>query len=101
MKSRVLLPILLLSYLAAIFPFTAYMKNKPFVEKMGYVPSPEFMRLVSADQKQALAAALMMKTMIYYGGLVERAKNRIAVSVDYPGMFQAFSACSTEGGVVG
>ncbi|MCK9419417.1 MAG: hypothetical protein M0R70_08585 [Nitrospirae bacterium] len=93
MNSRVLLPILISSYLLVLFPFTTYMKNKPFVEKMGYVPSPEFMRLVSADQKQALAAALMMKTMIYYGGLVERAKNQIAVTVDYPGIFQALSAC--------
>jgi tetratricopeptide (TPR) repeat protein len=93
MNSRVLLPILLLSYLIVIFPFTAYMKNKPFIEKMGYVPSAEFMRLVSADQKQSIAAALVMKTMMYYGGLVEQAKNRIAVSVDYPGMFEAFTAC--------
>jgi tetratricopeptide (TPR) repeat protein len=92
MKSRVLLLILLLLYLVIIFPFTSYMKNKPFVEKMGYIPAPEFLRLVSADQKQTLAAVLMMKTIIYYGGQVERSKNHIAVAVDYPGMFQAISA---------
>jgi tetratricopeptide (TPR) repeat protein len=91
MNSRVLLPILIFSYLLVIFPFTAYMKNRPFVEKMGYIPSPEFLRLVSADQKQTLAAALMMKVIIYYGGQAERAQNQIAVSVDYPGMFQAIS----------
>lgn len=91
MNSRVLFTVLISSYLLVIFPFTAYMKNKPFVEKMGYIPAPEFLRLVSADQKQSLSAALMMKVIIYYGGQVERAKNQIAVSVDYPGMFQAIS----------
>lgn len=94
MNSRVLLPVLILSYLIVIFPFTAYMKNRPFVEKIGYVPSPELMRVVAADQKQLLAAALVMKTMMYYGGLVEQAKNQVAVPVDYPGMFQALSACT-------
>jgi tetratricopeptide (TPR) repeat protein len=34
----------------------------------------------------------MMKVIIYYGGQVERAKNQIAVSIDYPGMFQAINA---------
>jgi hypothetical protein len=92
MNSRILLPILLLIYLVIIFPFTAYMKSKPFVEKVGYIPTPEILKLISADQKQTLAAVLMMKTIIYYGGLVERAKSHIAVFVDYPGMFQAISA---------
>ncbi len=93
MNSRVLLPILLLFYLVVIFPFTAYMKSKPFVEKVGYIPAPEFLRLVSADQKQAFAAALIMKTIIYYGGEAERSHHQIDVSVDYPGMFQAIDAC--------
>ncbi len=87
MSRRVLLPILISSYLLVIFPFTAYMNNRAFVEKMGYVPAPEFLRLVSADQKQTLAAALMMKVIIYYGGQVEKSKNQ-TVAVDYPGMFQ-------------
>jgi tetratricopeptide (TPR) repeat protein len=91
MNSRILLPVLISSYLFVIFPFTAYMNNRAFVEKVGYVPAPEILRLASADQKLTLAAALMMKVIIYYGGQVERAKSQVAVSVDYPGMFQAIN----------
>jgi hypothetical protein len=92
MNSRILLLALILSYVVVLFPFTSYLKNRPFVEKMGYIPSPEFLRLVAADQKQTLAATLMMKVIIYYGGQVERSTDQTAVSVDYPGMFQAISA---------
>lgn len=83
---HIVLVILLVLYLCLIFPFTSYMKNKPFVEKLGYIPQPEVMRLVTADQKQVTAASLIMNALFYFGGLVDQVMNKIYVPPDFPGM---------------
>jgi len=69
-----------------VIPLASYMKQKPFAEKIGYVPRPEVMRLLSADQKQSTAAALVLRTLLYFGGLVEQASNQIFIPPDMSGM---------------
>ena len=85
MKKYVLTSFCIL-YLALIFPFTAFMKNRPFVEKLGYVPRQEILSLVSADQKQIMSAILVGKVLVYFGGLFEKAMNRIYTPPDFSGM---------------
>jgi tetratricopeptide (TPR) repeat protein len=78
-----LLIILLVGYLAVIGPFTSYMRDKPIVEKLGYVPRPAVLRAITADQQQTMAAWLIMKVLFYYGSLVEAAQNEIILPPDY------------------
>jgi tetratricopeptide (TPR) repeat protein len=88
MKARVLFLILICSYLAIIFPFTSYMKNKPFVEKIGYSPAPVVLKILAADQHGFVASSLIMKVIFYYGGLVEQAMNKVIIPPEYPEMQQ-------------
>ncbi len=81
-----LLSTFLLLYLALIYPFTSFMKNKPFVEKMGYLPEPEVLRLLSADQSRFVAASLLTKVISYFGSLVEQAQNKVYIPPEYPAM---------------
>ncbi len=69
-----------------ILPFTAYLKNKPFVEKLGYVPSVIALKAVAADHKELVAATLVLKVLMYFGGLVEKSDNQLATPPDYPSM---------------
>jgi tetratricopeptide (TPR) repeat protein len=85
-KKPVLLLILLVLYLCVLFPFTSYMKNRPLLEKLGYVPRSEIMQFAAADQKQFTSAALVMKVLFYFGGLVEQAAKRIYTPPDFTGM---------------
>jgi tetratricopeptide (TPR) repeat protein len=71
------------------------MRNKPFVEKLGRVPHPEMMRLASADQKEFVANSLVLKTLIYYGTLVEKSKAKIDVPPDYYTIFKTIQAAVT------
>ncbi len=87
-KRVVLLVVLFSTYVIMIFPFTSYMRNKPFVEKLGYVPQAEVLKLISADQKQMIAASLVWKTLFYFGSLIEKAANKIFIPPDYPGMLK-------------
>lgn len=76
----------LLLYVALIIPFTTYLKNKPYVEKLGYVPSVTALKAVAADHKELVAASLVLKVMMYFGGLIEKADNQVAVPPDYISM---------------
>lgn len=80
-SSVVILSALLLSYAALIGPLTALMQKRTSLEKVGYVPEPVVLRMASADQKELSAAALIFRTMMYFGGEPETKS-----SVDYSGM---------------
>lgn len=76
---------LLLAYAALIGPFAAQMRQRSFLEKIGYVPEPAVLRIAMADQKALAAAGLVFRTMMYYGGHPEGTK-QVAVNTDYSGM---------------
>lgn len=81
-----LLIVLLCSYLVLILPFANYMRNKPFVEKLGTLPRVEVLQFVAADQKQLVAASLVMKVMMYFGGLMESEPGKYKLPPDYQSM---------------
>jgi tetratricopeptide (TPR) repeat protein len=62
------------------------MASKPIVEKLGYVPTVAVVKAVSADQKELVGALLVMKVLMYYGGLVDKQQNQVAIPSDYPAM---------------
>ena len=76
----------LLLYGLLIIPFTSYLRNKPFVEKLGYVPSVTALKSVVADHKELVAASLILKVLMYFGGLFETADNQFTVPPDYMSM---------------
>lgn len=78
--------ICILLYGTLIIPFTTYLHNKPFVEKLGYVPSVMALKAVVADHKELVAASLVLKVLMYFGGLLEKADNQVAVKPDYMSM---------------
>jgi len=59
-------------YALILGPFVSYMSKKPIEEKLGYVPSLKVIRAMSADQKELTAASLVMKVLMYFGGLVPK-----------------------------
>lgn len=79
-------------YASIIVPFTRYMRSKPFAEKLGTLPTVATLKFMSADQKLFVGSSLVMKVIIYFGGLAELAKNRIIIPPDYPAMSRTIHA---------
>lgn len=73
----------LVLYTILIFPFTTYLHNKPFVEKLGQDHSVMVLKSVAADHKELVAASLVLKVLMYFGDLVEKANNQIVIPPDY------------------
>lgn len=78
----------LLAYGSLIIPFTSYMRNKPIEEKLGFVPHINLMKPFAADQKELVAASLVIKVLMYFGGVLDKAGEGkvIAEPPDLPGM---------------
>lgn len=71
-----------------IVSFTSYMRNKPIEEKLGYVPSVKLLKPMSVDQKELVGASLVMKVLMYFGGVMGKAQDGrvIAEPPDLQGM---------------
>lgn len=83
----ILLCVALIGYACIFGQFSAYMKRKPIEEKLGFVPNTAMLRYMCADQKTFVGAALLMKVIMYFGGLVDRPSEKsIASPPDYRGM---------------
>ncbi len=86
-RPLLVLLVCMVGYGAVFGPFTAYMKQKPIEEKLGYVPSVNLLQYVSADHKEFVGAALLMKVVMYFGGLMDKqATNVVIETPDYRGM---------------
>jgi hypothetical protein len=79
-------------YLAVLTPFTAFMRDKPIVEKLGIIPRAEVLQVISADQKQLVAACVIAKVILYFGGLVDKSPSEIPVPPDFPAMSRTIHA---------
>lgn len=76
----------LILYGVLIIPFTRYLHNKPFIEKLGYVPSVTALKVIATDHKELVAASLVMKTLMYFGGLSDKSENKVTIPPDYKRM---------------
>lgn len=79
-------------YLAVLIPFTNYLGKKPMVEKLGIIPRAEVLKVISADQKQLVAASVIAKVILYFGGLMEASPSQLVVPPDYPAMSRTIYA---------
>ena len=82
-RSLSILLLCVILYGILILPFTAYLHKKPFVEKLGYVPSVTALKIMAADHKGLVAASLVMKVLMYFGGLTDKVENEITAPPDY------------------
>lgn len=84
---RLFFVLLILCYALLVVPFADYMKNRPVVVKLGYVPSAEVLRVAVADQKLLVAHAIIVKVLVYYGTLIENFRNKIILPAEYHNMY--------------
>ncbi|TWJ19381.1 hypothetical protein [Geobacter argillaceus] len=86
------IPVLMVGYLLSVFALAGYMKSRPFVEKLGYIPTVNTMKVMAGDHKQFMGANLLLKVLFYYGGLAEKAENQLHIPADYPAMSRTIHA---------
>lgn len=88
MRKGLLLLFLGVCYLAVLFPFTTYLRERPVAVKLGYVPEAEALRMVAADQKYLVAQYQVVKVLFYFGTLTDKMRQKIYLPPEYFNMFK-------------
>lgn len=83
----------ILLYSTVIIPYSSYMCNRPVAEKLGYITDKNILKMLSADQQEMLAASLVMKVLIYFGGISQQQQNMLVTRPpEYQGMSRILHA---------
>lgn len=80
----------LLGYSVLIVPFSTYLYRRPVQIKLGYVPEAKAIKYGTADQRYLVADWAVLKVIIYFGELIEKARGKelFQSAPDYQGMFK-------------
>ncbi|QWV95663.1 hypothetical protein KP004_07740 [Geomonas oryzisoli] len=84
---RVVFGILLCSLVAVAVPFSRSVAERPVLVKLGVLPAAEPLKMISGDQRYLLAQCAVVKVLFYYGTLVEKFQQKIALQPEYGNMF--------------
>lgn len=67
-----ILSLLLLAHVLAVIPISQYLRERPAVIKLGYLPSARVMKLAAPEFSPLLAQLAVARVMIYYGSLFQQ-----------------------------
>lgn len=88
MKLRWFAALLLLAHLALLPVLAGFMARRPVEVKLGYVPHPQVLKLVSADHALAVAEMAVVKVLFYFGTLAEKFNEKVIIRPERANMFR-------------
>ena len=91
MTTKILLLCLTCAYLLIIPPFTAYLGSRPVVNKIGYIPEAEILKITTGDQRYLISEWAVFKVMLYFGGMVDKNANNLKLPPEYANMARILS----------
>jgi len=91
MSMRILLSLLIASYLAIIYPFTSYLGNRPVINKIGYMPEGEMLKFAVGDHRYLMSEWSVFKVMLYFGGMFDKNPNKVKLPPEYGNMARIIS----------
>jgi len=86
--SRAVFAALLLGYLLILPGFSGALLDRPVEIKLGYVPHPQVLRLVSADHKLLTGEWLVVKVLYYFGGVLQKSFEHVIVRPEFANMYR-------------
>lgn len=82
---------LILAYLLIIQPFTAYLGHRPVVNKIGYLPEAEIVKIVAGDQRYLISEIAVFKVMLYFGAMFDKDADKPNFPPEYANMARMLS----------
>lgn len=94
MTRRVLFTFFLLGYGLLILPFTGYLANRPMEVKLGYLPHPQLLKILSADHGLLLAETAVVKVLFYYGTIVGKFQENVIIRPEHANMYRTLQTAT-------
>lgn len=92
MKAFSILCISLILYFPLYGEVTKYLQARDVEEKMGYIPEKEVLKVVSLNYRHLFSEWLFLKTIVYYGGRLEKAAKGEKVKIEYLNTYRFMDA---------
>ncbi len=80
------LVVLLICYVLVLNPLVRSIQARPLDQKAGVVPNSGILKALSADHQGTVAAGLVLKALVYFGGHSQRSKRVLNPDTDYEGI---------------
>lgn len=94
MKLRVFFVSLLLVYGAMILPFSKHMSNRPIEVKLGYLPHPQLLKVLSLDHDLLVAEMAVVKVLFYYGSIVGHFLDNVIIRPEHANMYRTLQTAT-------
>lgn len=94
MRLRHCLVVLLLAHGLLLAPFAAFMAERPVEVKLGYLPHPQILKVLVADQRLAFAEAAVIKVLFYFGTLIDKFQQNLIIRPEYLNMYRTLETAA-------
>lgn len=88
MKRLAFLLVAMLVLAAATISQARWLAERPVAIKLGYTPAAEVQRLLAGEHRLALSELSVIRTLFYFGSLVEEWKNQVMLPPEYFNMYK-------------
>ncbi len=91
MTGRCLFVGFLISFSLIIFPFTTYLKNRPVEIKLGYLPHPQIVKIISGEHRSTSAAFTVLRVLFYYGTILQKFNDNVIIRPEFKNMYKTLA----------
>ena len=77
----------LLGYVVLILPFTDFLAQRPVEVKLGYLPHPQLLKILSADHELLVAEMSVVKVLFYFGTIVEKFHDNVIIRPEHASIY--------------
>lgn len=84
----------LMAYGCLILPFTAFLAQRPVEVKLGYLPHPQLLKVLTADQGLLVAEMSVVKVLFYFGTIVEKFHDNVIIRPEHANMYRTLQTAT-------
>jgi tetratricopeptide (TPR) repeat protein len=92
--SRAVFSCFLLAYGLLILPFSSFIAQRPVEVKLGYLPHPQLLKILSADHNLLLAEMSVIKVFFYFGTIVEKWHDNVIIRPEHANMYRTLQSAT-------
>ncbi len=94
MIARTTFIVLIVAYVALSLPFAGYLRNRPVEVKLGYLPHPQLLKVVTGAHAPTVAQMAVVRVLFYYGTIIQKLDEKVIVRPEFSNMYRTLQTAS-------
>lgn len=72
--------------------FTSSLEKRPVEVKLGYIPHPQLLKIISNEHRSTVAEMTVLKVLFYFGTIVEKFHENVIIRPEFMNMFKTLQS---------